>query len=282
MLFASFFSIGLLAAIPIASGMHWGEALTQKGLTDYAMPVGAFWCALWIGTWWSWGMRLPWRVTGLWLVTWLIWGAVGNRVLASRLSDWYEQEYAQCEPEGHYDAVIVLGGGVVVDHKGRIAISEDGQRAIFAARMFHRKETDRLIATGSRIEGYSQDSVDPKEATSRLVQELGVPADAVVPLDGINTSEEMKSVRVYLEDPERKSWRVALVTSSFHMPRAMRLAKAEGLNIEPLPTAFRVSHQATITPIDFIPTVAAVDRNGRNGRLLRSHCQIRRCTATFC
>lgn len=68
-----------------------------------------------------------------------------------------------------------------------------------------------------------------------LLVDLGVPQEAIVlDKEARNTFENMKNIRAQVKDG-----RVALVTSAFHMPRALKLAEAVHLNVGAFPTDFR-------------------------------------------
>ena len=47
--------------------------------------------------------------------------------------------------------------------------------------------------------------------------------------------------------------RVGLITSAWHMSRALRLARAQGLRLVPLPADFVTDYEITVTPLDLIP-----------------------------
>ena len=87
---------------------------------------------------------------------------------------------------------------------------------------------------------------------------LGVPEDRIV-MEGksLNTIENMRETRALVGTA-----RVALVTSGYHMPRALRLARRAGLNAEAFPTDWQV-----------LPTIGAVvgivDAVGRCARRFR-------------
>jgi uncharacterized SAM-binding protein YcdF (DUF218 family) len=52
---------------------------------------------------------------------------------------------------------------------------------------------------------------------------------------------------------------VLLVTSAFHMPRAVMLFRARGLDVLPFPTDERVRVGQVLAPVDFIPAAVALD-----------------------
>lgn len=72
--------------------------------------------------------------------------------------------------------------------------------------------------------------------------ELGFPRDRIVEIDtSRDTAEEVDALRRLVGDE-----RVALVTSAWHLPRAIRLADAEGLDAFPCPADYLGSRDAAI------------------------------------
>ncbi len=52
--------------------------------------------------------------------------------------------------------------------------------------------------------------------------------------------------------------RVLLVTQAFHMPRAVRLFRAAGLEVVPAPTHFKAGSESSLRPADLLPGIAAL------------------------
>jgi uncharacterized SAM-binding protein YcdF (DUF218 family) len=143
---------------------------------------------------------------------------------------------AAAAPGCCYDAIVVLGGAVRGARPPALPdpdLSDAADRVWHSARLFKRNVAPRIILSGGTPEG---DSATSEAAAMRLfLLDLGVPDDRIV-LEGrsINTIGNIRGVRAIVGDG-----RVALITSSYHMPRAMRLAKLGGLNAAAFPTDWR-------------------------------------------
>jgi len=68
-----------------------------------------------------------------------------------------------------------------------------------------------------------------------------------------NTAQEAQAVAEMLENGRK----IILVTSAFHMPRALALFKDAGLDVTPWPVDFRASVNR-VTPMDFIPSAGGL------------------------
>ena len=69
-----------------------------------------------------------------------------------------------------------------------------------------------------------------------------------------NTAQEAVAVKKYIIQNQLNS--IILVTSAFHMPRAERLFKNEGVNLQSYPVDSKVL-LSDITPMDFLPDAIA-------------------------
>jgi len=78
--------------------------------------------------------------------------------------------------------------------------------------------------------------VDPAETSRDILLKLGVPDSAIEISGGRNTSEEMQELSQRFQTSKS---RIGLLTSAWHLPRAVRLANRNGLQPIPLPADFR-------------------------------------------
>jgi uncharacterized SAM-binding protein YcdF (DUF218 family) len=138
---------------------------------------------------------------------------------------------------GPSDAVVVLGGGADETPVGAPKLGPAGDRLMLGARLLLTGRTNCLVCAGTPIEGLSRHRRDQGENSAILLKDLGVPDERVIRAFGRNTSEEIRSIKALIG--ERRWRRVGLVTSAWHMARAMRLARDAQLELQPLPADFR-------------------------------------------
>ncbi|MEM1225793.1 MAG: YdcF family protein [Planctomycetota bacterium] len=145
------------------------------------------------------------------------------------------------------DAIVVLGGATRTVAPGLVEVLDDGERIVSAAQTWHAGRCRLIIVTGSTTTNESYGHVShPRDESRALLESLGVPSDRIVAIEGVDTAKEMQSLKAFLVDPPKQcpiplggSSRIGLITSAFHMPRAIRLAKRHELDLIPLPCAFR-------------------------------------------
>jgi uncharacterized SAM-binding protein YcdF (DUF218 family) len=109
------------------------------------------------------------------------------------------------------------------------ALGDDGLvRIAEGVRLMHQVHGARLIVSG----GASEDQTAAAVGYAKFAVELGIDPDSIVKLDKpLDTKEEAKSVFALLGKSQ-----FILVTSAYHMPRAMLLMQLAGARPIPAPT----------------------------------------------
>jgi uncharacterized SAM-binding protein YcdF (DUF218 family) len=116
-----------------------------------------------------------------------------------------------------------------------------------------------IIFTGGRVPWLKQ-TISEGEILRTLALERGVPAAATIVAGDIETTaDEAKAVRKIAG--ERRWSHLILVTTAWHMPRAMLLFRHTGLQLTSFPVGELVNPSAPITVIDFLPTAAALQHS---------------------
>ncbi len=118
---------------------------------------------------------------------------------------------------------------------------EGADRVWLAARLYRAKVAPRIVVAGG---GYMAEPHNPATTEAagmrQFLVDLGVPADAIVDESkSNNTIENIRNVRAIVGDG-----RVALITSAYHMPRALQLAAVAKLDVAAFPTDFRSLREA--------------------------------------
>jgi uncharacterized SAM-binding protein YcdF (DUF218 family) len=136
--------------------------------------------------------------------------------------------------------IIVLGGGLEEaksEARGQTILSEDGIRLIAALQLARRYPTARLIFTGGAGNFLEQ---EPAEAIGvrKFWLDLGGPADRMTfEAKSRNTWENALFTRDLVKPQPDETW--LLVTSAWHMPRAMGIFRRLGFQVTAYPVAYR-------------------------------------------
>ena len=211
----------------------------EKTLTDLAMPCGLIWLGLIALTVLAWRRRQQAFFASL-AVLLTVYTLAGNGELSKLVFLWLESDYRKIKPleQGPYDAVFVLGGGVGVGANGESELEIAGDRMVLGARLYHAGLARQLVTSSQTVPGPEREPRDLGEETARIWCQMGIPEEDIFRIPAINTREELAQFRKLAEEhPEWK--RLGLVTSAWHLPRAMRLAEKNNLAMDPLPANFR-------------------------------------------
>ncbi|MCI1858853.1 MAG: YdcF family protein [Sporolactobacillus sp.] len=155
------------------------------------------------------------------------------------------------------DVLVMLGAGATSDTPD---IDGKGQLSGFAANRLltivrlQRQTGLPVILSGGKV--YSDSGVEARIARRQLIA-LGVPAKKLIVEDGsITTRTNALNTKKILRHYHYR--RPILVTSAFHMPRAVRNFSKIGIHVQPYPTDYLVDRQQAVYPAKFVPTDGSV------------------------
>ncbi|MCS0505237.1 YdcF family protein [Ancylobacter mangrovi] len=190
-------------------------------------------------------MLMPWfRRLGLTLAAL---GAIGIAVaglgpLGRVLMHELEQRFPQYEGEGPVTGVIVLGGAELTEitaSRGQPSFNESAEREFALADLSRRYPQARLVFVGGSGQILGS-TMQEAAVVRRALGQLGVdPARVTFETRSRNTAENARNARELLEPQPGERW--LLVTSAFHMPRAVGCFRAAGFPVIAYPVDFRTT-----------------------------------------
>jgi len=230
--------LAALVVLAVECGLIRSLLEAEKLVGACVTPLGLVWLAtlaLTLWTWWRGQRAVALCCTGLFLALTLD----GNAWLGAALMHSLERQVPPSDPTQHFDAVLVLGGGTDVTPQGEPELGDSGDRVLMGWQLYHQGRTPLLIASGRGpvyMDHGRQGLVDQEAAV--LWDRLGVPAAAVLQWpEGTTTSAEI--MRLAREAPARGWSHIGLVSSAWHLPRALRLCREAHLAVTPLPCDYR-------------------------------------------
>lgn len=159
------------------------------------------------------------------------------------------------DPKG--DVIVLLGGGV---HEGAPDLTGKGApsgemlgRVVTAVRLQKRLSVSVLVSGGNAF----RDRASEAPIVKRFLVDLGVPEDRII-LEGESRDTRENAVLSAAILRRAGYARPILVTSAFHMRRAVLLFERAGVNVTPFPTNFSTWTGMRHGPEDFLPSAPAL------------------------
>ena len=152
------------------------------------------------------------------------------------------------------DAIVVLGG-YLHSPGGTHAFSElneSGDRLWMGAQLFRAAKAPLVLLTGGNVPMFRGHSVSEALAAKDLLQAWGVPGAAIlVETESRNTRENATLSSPILAGKGAR--RLLLVTSAFHMPRAVAIFRRAGMDVTPVPTDYQSGWDDGDLPFRVLP-----------------------------
>lgn len=178
-----------------------------------------------------------------------------------------ESRFAPWDPSrGAPDGIIVLGGSIDTDlsaaHRTPV-VGHAADRLFAPAELARRYPNARIVFTGGTPRLVSTESREADHAAT-VLENVGIAKERLtLERDSRNTWENAIFTRQLVSPKPGERW--LLVTSAFHMPRAMGVFRKAGFDVEAYPVDWRMGGRADL----FSFTNMSVDGLGRTDVALR-------------
>lgn len=183
--------------------------------------------------------RRPWISRLFLLLVILLLTGLGNGALSGRLIRPLEKAYPIPSETVRAEAAVVLAGTVDLDRSTseRVELFDRPERILEGARLVKEGRADWLVLSGGPG-GPTQSDVAEADFLAVLAQHMGVaPERMLLQRSSRTTHEDAVNTAKILN--ERGVNTFFLVTSAFHMPRAVGCFRKVGLDPIPFPVDFR-------------------------------------------
>lgn len=220
---------------------------------------------LFIGFGYAWLLnRIGWRKTARWcvgfvlLLMWVLSCGITTQFIGAPLERMSGASSCTIDvnalPEA--DAIMLLGGGMGAHEKcGAAEMLSGADRVWMAAKLWKAGKSKVIAISGNDVE----------KSTVPLLKDFGVDETACIYFPTArNTEEESKLMAEYGQGVKiGEKFRILLVTSAWHMPRAKMLFERRGFEVVCAPTDFEMTSasERQLTISEFIPSSEALMRN---------------------
>jgi len=177
------------------------------------------------------------------IVAFLLLWLSSTRWVSYALTRSLEWQHLPTVPIPKAEAIVVLGGGVDSQSSPRPLpeVNQAGDRIIYGAWLYNEGYAERVLLSGGVVSWIDPEtSKTEAQSMADLMIILNMPEDAfLLEEQSRNTYENAFYTRKMLDEVGIN--KILLVTSAAHMPRSMRLFEAQGFEVIPAPTDFRVT-----------------------------------------
>lgn len=207
---------------------------------SWVLPPGIFIVALFALAWYAWKKRRQKKIAAILAGLTFAFYLLCTGFVAEKTMGWLEAAYAPPK-EPHGDVIIMLGGGAMpdspdVDGTGALCASP-ASRLLTAVRL-QRELGVPILLSGGQV--YEDTGAEAKIAR-RILLSLGVPDEMILTeTRSINTTQNAKFSAEILR--EQGLTHPILVTSAFHMKRAVLNFEKQDIEVTPYPADYQVTH----------------------------------------
>tara|TARA_R110002110_G_C13470513_1_gene720866 strand:- start:106023 stop:106733 length:711 start_codon:yes stop_codon:yes gene_type:complete len=179
--------------------------------------------------------------------------------VADSMMGWLERDYPprSMAQTPRADGILLLGGAMRGDVQPLAELADLNQQAdrlVHAVALYRAGKAPFIMLTG----GSASDARTEAEMMRDILHVMGIPPEALV-LETASLDTHDNAVLSAALIRERNWQRVLLVTSSWHMPRAVALFKAQGIDVIPAPTDHQRLQGSSVLP-DWLPSVSSLSR----------------------
>jgi uncharacterized SAM-binding protein YcdF (DUF218 family) len=146
------------------------------------------------------------------------------------------------DKRGAPDGIVVLGGAIDPELSAahdKAVFTHAADRLVAAAALARRYPSARIVYSGGNANLVSDDTVKEADYVISALESLGVARERLtIERQSRNTQENAEFSKAIAHPRDGERW--LLVTSAFHMPRAIGLFRKAGFVVEPYPVDWRV------------------------------------------
>jgi uncharacterized SAM-binding protein YcdF (DUF218 family) len=194
-------------------------------------------------------LALRWRRTAaaLFAFVTLAFAVIGWSSLADALLHGLEHSQQRAELPARLDGIVVLGGAEYTELSaayGMAHMNDDSERVSAFVGLARQHPEAKLVFTGGSGELFGSTTPEA-EVVKLFFREQGLDTGRLLVEDrSRNTYENALFSKALVQPKPGERW--LLVTSAFHMPRAVAVFRAAGWEVLPWPVAYRTLPQLSL------------------------------------
>jgi len=181
-----------------------------------------------------------------------------NTILLNTFVKIWDIAPAQIAPEKEYSCAILLGGYTGIDDAGNGCFSISADRFFKTLQLYREGKVEHILLSGGNGSLIINSFNEADWAKDQLLKS-GIPASAIlIDSNSRNTFENAEFSKKVLDSVKLMPPYV-LVTSAFHMRRALWIFKKLGMDVIPFSSNDIIDENRSNTFMDFLPNIHTMD-----------------------
>ena len=171
--------------------------------------------------------------------------------LVKPLENFYQNKSIEQLKQDKNDVIIMLGGGAinVVDIDGEGQVSGYVANRMITVMRLQKELNIPIILSGGKV---FEDTGREADIEKRIFEGMGVDSKyLILENQSRNTVENVQNSKVIMEDYNFS--RPLVITSGFHLPRAMEIFAREGIEATPYVADYQMSDELVFSIFNFLP-----------------------------
>ncbi|MEP7229975.1 MAG: YdcF family protein [Ginsengibacter sp.] len=190
---------------------------------------------------------------GISLATFLLFS---NPFLLDRFARWWDAKETTLPPGGKYSCAIVLGGFVSEDYHGHGYFNSTSDRFIQLIKLKAEGKVSHLLISGGNAKLLPTDFRESDWVATQL-KDFNIPDSDIIIENRSRNSYENAVFSKKLLDSAHLSPPFILVTSGYHMRRALATYKKMGVDVIPYPCNY-IAGKGKTEIEDFVPSLSSL------------------------
>lgn len=156
------------------------------------------------------------------------------------------------------DVLVLLGGGATLDTPNLGALGHlspvAANRLLTCAQLYHQLQLPIIVSGGQVFQTTGREALIAR----KILLDLGVPDEQILTeAVSLNTTQNAVNVRQILN--QRHFKKPVLITSAFHLPRAVRQFQKVGIEVTPYPADYHSNVSFQFSSRQLIPSAVALN-----------------------
>ncbi len=176
-----------------------------------------------------------------------------NPFLFELYARWWQPKPVTLPEQSHYDFAVVAGGFGSVDYNGDGYFNSASDRFLQAVKLYHTGTVDHILISGGNSKKNDKNFSEGAWAKNEMIA-MGVPANAIFVEDASKGTKENAVNSKRILDSLHAKPPFVLITSAFHIPRATKIFRNEGMEVLPFPCNY-TEGRGPLSAKDLIPDI---------------------------